>query len=227
MHGRSTRFIFAAAAAVASVAPARSEISLSSVDTFAVDNGSWQVGAAGVQPSRVSLPGPDGQVGYLSHFSDGASANGRWLMWNVQSQWLGNYSAASVSGIVLQANVASGTSPVSMRIAFGGPGGWFYSTARSVAAGWSTYAFDLSQSSFTYVADGGGSGDFAATMSDVTKFQILAGSGAVTYRANGDLLQAGSSVNTILLDNISAIPAPGAIALTGLARLSVSRRRRR
>ena len=40
-------------------------------------------------------------------------------MWNTQSQWTGDYTAAGVTGIDLFANVSSGTSPVDMRLAFG------------------------------------------------------------------------------------------------------------
>jgi hypothetical protein len=50
----------------------------------------------------------------------------------------------------------------------------------------------------------------------------------VSYRANGDLLQAGASANTILLDNIGAVPEPSTCALlllTGAGALWWSRRR--
>lgn len=214
--------------AVLPVAPASALITTSSLDTFAASNEGWQIGGAGVQPARVASAGPDSQIGYLSHFSDGGSANGKWLMWSGQSQWLGDYISAGVTGISLWANVSAGTAPVSMRIAFDGPGGWFYSVAQGVVAGWTEYSFSLAPTNFTYAAGSGGTGVLAGTMSGVTRFSILAGGGGVSYRANGDLLQAGTSVNTILVDNIGAVPEPSTCALlllTGAGALWWSRRR--
>ena len=192
-------------------------ITTSSLDTFASSNEGWQIGGAGVQPAHVASAGPDSQIGYLSHFSDGVSANGKWLMWNSQSQWLGDYTAAGVTGISLWANVNAGTAPVSMRIAFDGPGGWFYSAAQSVGAGWSQYSFSLAATNFTYATSSGGTTNFSSTMSGVTRFEVLAGGGSVTYRSSGDLLQAGNSVNTILLDNIGAVPEPSTYALLAMS----------
>lgn len=208
---------------------ARADISLASRDTFSATNEGWQIGLAGIQPSQVSSPGPDGQVGYLSHLSDGEGSNGKWLMWNSGPRWLGDYASAGVTGIDLLANVSAGTSPVSMRIAFDGPGGWFVSTAQSAGAGWNSYSFALRQADFTHVSSSGGTGTFSDTMSAVTKFEVLAGAGTVSYRSNGDLVEAGTSTNTILLDDISAVPEPGAIALAivgGIVGCAVMLRRR-
>ena len=206
-------------------------ISTSSLDTFAATNEGWQIGGAGVQPTQVSGTGPDSQIGYLSHLSDGGGANGKWLMWNDQSRWQGNYTVAGVTGISLAANVSSGSSPVSMRIAFDGPGGWFSSSPVSVGGGWNTYSFSITQADFSHVAAGGGTGTFTDTMANVTRFEVLSGAGAVGYRANGDIVQAGNSTNTILIDNITAVPEPSttAMALAGLAcgGYSMWRRRKR
>lgn len=127
-------------------------------DTFASTNEGWQIGNNGVQPTQVSSPGPGGQVGYLSHYSDGGGSNGKWVMWNTQSQWTGDYTAAGVTGIDLFANVSSGTSPVDMRLAFNGPGGWFYSDPQSVGSGWNSYSFALTDTAFTYTSGSGGTG---------------------------------------------------------------------
>ena len=188
-------------------------ITTSSLDSFAASNEGWQIGGAGVQPARVASAGPDSQIGYLSHFSDGGGSQGKWLMWNSQSQWLGDYTAAGVTGINLWANVSAGTAPVSMRIAFDGPGGWFYSAAQSVGTGWNQYSFSLAATNFTYATGSGGTSLFSGTMAGVTRFEILSGGGSVTYRSSGDLVQAGNSVNTILVDNIGAVPEPSTYAL--------------
>jgi hypothetical protein len=192
-------------------------ISLSSLDTFATSNEGWKIGGAGVQPAQVPGVGPDSQIGYLSHFSDGSSSNGKWLMWNDGADWQGNYIAAGVTGISLAANVSSGSSPVSMRIGFDGPGGWFHSSTVSVGAGWNTYSFSLIPSHFTHVSAGGGSGAFSDTMASVTRFEVFSGAGAVSYRSSGDILQAGTFTNTILIDNIAAIPEPSTYALLLMA----------
>jgi len=210
---------------------ARAAVSLSSRDTFAATNEGWQIGGAGIQPTQVSQPGPDGQTGYLSHLSDGSSSNGKWLMWNDGAQWQGNYPSAGVTGISLAANVSVGSSPVGLRIAFDGPGGWFYSSPVSVVSGWNTYSFPLSQSGFTHVAAGGGTGSFSATMAAVTRFEVFSGAGAVGYRSGGDIVQAGTSTNTILIDDVSAVPEPGslvvmAVAASGVVAGIVRRRRR-
>ena len=215
----SRRIVFVAASiglAMAVSAPARA-ISTSSQDTFAATNGGWSIGTAGTQPTQVSGSGADGQPGYLTHFSDGSSSNGKWLMWNAQPQWLGNYTSAGVTGISLWANVTSGSAPVSLRIAFTGPGGWFASAPQSASAGWSPFAFALTAGNFSYVAGSGGSGTFADTLGGVTRFEVLAGNGGVSYRGGGNLVQAGLSTNTIQIDTITAVPEPAAIGLAAAA----------
>lgn len=199
--------------------PAVAAISLATQDTFATTNDGWQIGAAGVQPTQIAAPGPDGQVGYLSHFSDGSSSNGKWLMWNDGAQWQGNYPTAGVTAITMEANVSSGTSPVSVRVAFGGNGGWFYSDPQSVTSGWNDYSFSLSEPNFTYAAGSGGTGTFSDTMSSVTRFEVFAGAGSVLYRGSNPHLQTGLSTNTVLLDNISAVPEPQGLlwALAGVS----------
>jgi hypothetical protein len=190
---------------------------LSSQDTFAATNGGWSIGGAGAQPTQVSGSGADGQSGYLTHFSDGSSSNGKWLMWNDQPQWLGNYTSAGVTGISLWANVTTGSAPASLRIAFTGPGGWFASAPQSASAGWSPFTYNLAAGNFSYVAGSGGSGTFADTLASVTRFEVLAGSGGVGYRASGNLVQAGVSTNTIQIDTITAVPEPAGIGLAAFA----------
>jgi hypothetical protein len=204
-------------------------VSMTSIDNFVSSSESWQVGGAGIQPVRVASAGPDGQIGYLSHFSDGSSANGKWLMWTEHSDWTGNYTSAGITEISLEAKVSSGTGPVNLRVAFDGPGGWFYySTPTPSDVNWNALRFFLDSSNFTYATGSGGSGVYQDTFSAVTRFEILAGGGAVSYRSGGDLLQAGTSSNTIFIDNISAVPEPSALSLLtiGLSGLAMMRRRR-
>jgi hypothetical protein len=195
-----------------SITSASALITPSSRDDFASSSQGWRIGSLGIQPARVAAAGPEGQIGYMSHLSDGGGASGKWLMWSDESQWRGDYLSAGVTAISLWANVSAGSNPVSMRIAFDGPGGWFASSAQSVGTGWANYAFTLAPANFNHVTASGGSGLFADTFSGVTRFEILAGTGAVSYRSGGDIVQAGNSVNTILLDNISAVPEPSTCA---------------
>jgi hypothetical protein len=216
------------AVTASSIPLASGVVSMTSVDDFSASNESWQIGGAGIQPVRVASAGPDGLTGYLNHLSDGGSANGKWLMWTSHADWTGNYLSVGVTGISLWTNVSSGSSPVSLRVAFDGPGGWFYSSALSIGSGWNAQLFSLNSANFTYAAGSGGSGLYNDTFSGVTRFEILAGGGAVSYRAGGDLLQAGTSANTILVDNITAIPEPSALSLLaiGLGGLVLLRRQR-
>ena len=215
------------AVTVSTIPLASAVVSMTSVDDFFASSESWQIGGAGIQPVRVASAGPDGLTGYLSHLSDGSSANGKWLMWTSHADWTGNYLSAGINGISLWTNVSSGTSPVSLRVAFDGAGGWFYSSALSIGSGWNAQLFSLNSANFTYAAGSGGSGLYNDTFSGVTRFEILAGGGAVSYRAGGDLLQAGTSANTILVDNITAVPEPSTLSLLafGLSGLAMMRRR--
>lgn len=204
-------------------------VSMTSIDNFVSSSESWQIGGAGIQPVRVASAGPDGQIGYLSHFSDGSSANGKWLMWTEHSDWTGNYTSAGITEISLEAKVSSGTGPVNLRVAFDGPGGWFYySTPTPSDVHWNALRFFLDSSNFTYATGSGGTGVYQDTFSAVTRFEILAGGGAVSYRSGGDLLQAGTSSNTILIDNITAVPEPSALSLlaVGLGLLFCKRQKK-
>jgi hypothetical protein len=187
-------------------------ISLSSMDNFSSSSEGWSIGGAGVQPSHNGGNGQDGNPGFLSHFSDGGGANGKWLMFTSQSDWTGDYIAAGVSGISLWAEVTAGSN-LGLRIGFDGPGGWFYSEGQTVDAGWSQFIYLLTPDQFTYAAGSGGTASFNDTMSGVTRFEIFGGSGAVSYRSNGDLLQAGTSIATLSIDNIQVVPEPSAAAL--------------
>ncbi len=215
------------AVTVSTIPLASAVVSMTSVDDFFASSESWQIGGAGIQPVRVASAGPDGLTGYLSHLSDGSSANGKWLMWTSHADWTGNYLSAGITGISLWTNVSSGTSPVSLRVAFDGAGGWFYSSALSIGSGWNAQLFSLNSANFTYAAGSGGTGLYNDTFSGVTRFEILAGGGAVSYRAGGDLLQAGTSANTILVDNITVVPEPSTLSLLviGLGMVLPQRRR--
>lgn len=218
------------AASLATTAPVHGAISLLSSDAFATTSEGWQIGGAGIQPTWSNGTGQDGASGFLSHFSDGTSANGKWLMLSNQSEWLGNYTAAGVTAITLWADNAAGA-PLGLRIGFDGPGGWFYSGPQTITnatggSDWTRLSFNLAPADFTYAAGSGGTANFASTMAGVTRFEIFGGNG-VTYAAGGDLLRPDTSANTVRIDNIAAIPEPSvfALGLGGLAFAAAVRRR--
>ena len=59
----------------------------------------------------------------------------------------------------------------------------------------------------------GGTETFAETIGGVTRFEVLAGAAPLSYQSGGGFLQAGTSVNTILIDDIAAVPEPGGVAV--------------
>lgn len=150
-------------------------------------------------------------------------------MWTTASQWTGDYAAAGVTGVSFWANVASGSN-IDMRVAISGAGGVFATNPVTfdAAAGWTKYTFDLTAAGMTHV--GGGTNDFAATLSSVNKLEILGGPGSLVFKsANGGFAHAGTSVNVIWIDNVAAIPEPftSSMLIGGLAFiLGVGRSRR-
>ena len=207
-------FLLALSVAISS---ASATITLSSRVDFALTSEGGSIGSGGVQPTRIASPGPDEDVGYISHYSDGGGANGKWLMWSDDTKWQGDYTAAGVTAISLHANLTGATTPANFRLAFNGPGGWFYSTSQSVVAGWNSYTFNLLAENFTFATGSPGDQSFANTLTDVTRFEILAGPGGVSYASNGNLLRAGTSVHTVALDDIRAVPEPTTFGLVCFA----------
>jgi hypothetical protein len=225
----STKLIVVTLICSFAIPAAFAAISLSSADTLSVDNEGWQVGGAGVQPSYNSGNSFNGQPGFLRHFSDGGGANGKWLMWSAQADWTGNYAAAGVAGISFWANVTSGAN-IDMRVAISGTGGVFSTNPITFASGsgWTKYTFNLEAASMNYV--GGGTNHFTSTLSSVNKLEIFGGAGNPVFKSpNGGFAEAGTSVNTIWIDNVAAIPEPftSAIAIRGFALIFGVRRVRR
>ncbi|MEL6798165.1 MAG: hypothetical protein AAFO89_15260, partial [Planctomycetota bacterium] len=153
--------------------------------------------------------------------------NGKWLMWTQQSDWTGDYLDAGVDGISLWADGRTGDD-ITFWLGFDGPGGWFFTPGQTIvtADDWQRFEFGLAPDSLIYASGSGGTGLAADTLSDVSRFEIFAGFGPVTYAANGDLLRAGTSNNVIWFDSIVAVPAPASAGVLAAAGLAASRRRR-
>ncbi len=215
--------------ALVATAGVANAISLGSIDDFGADSEGWTVGGAGTPPTQVGDPSFDGQPGFLRHFSDGGGPNGKWLTWSEQADWTGDYLAAGVSALSLWADGRTGED-VPLWVAFDGPGGWFVSASQTIATAddWERYEFDLTEAGLTHVAASGGTGVYADTLGDVTRFELLAGPGPIDYAIRGDLLRAGNSTHVIWLDNLKAIPEPATAALaTLLLATTLSARRAR
>ena len=135
----------------------------------------------------------------------GNSAGSRLIVFN-ETVWTGDYTAAGIFslGVDLRNN---GTTTLSMRLAFNGPGGWFVTAVAPVTAfsGWTSQVFDIRPAAL--VAAGGG--DPAATLAAVSELRILH-SAAVDFR--------GAKVSSsFLVDNVRAIPEPSTVMVLCLA----------
>ncbi|MEM8784154.1 MAG: PEP-CTERM sorting domain-containing protein [Planctomycetota bacterium] len=221
------RLVSAIVLTAALPAAASAAISLSSIDDFAVTSEGWMIGNNGVQPTRDSDDGPDGQPGILTHFSDGGGSNGRWIMRSSEADWLGDYTAAGVTAINLQVAAVSGPD-VPLYFAFDGPGGWFHTAGQVISTGdgFVPLTFDITPGGLTHVAASGGTGNPADTLADVTEISVIAGPGAFSYTSRGGFIRVDRSTNEIALDDITAVPEPAvAAALLGLAGCALRRRR--
>ena len=220
---------FIAAATIAS-SSANAQITLGQVDDFtAVSDAGWSEGGASPNPpAHDSGLGLDGIAGHLSNTSDGAGAGGRWLMFNTDARWTGDYISAGVDQLLIDFDNRSGNgTAANFRVAFNGDGGWFISDDFIVAdgAGWQQTSFDLN--ALNHLA--GGTGVLADTLSTVNRFEILS-SVSDTPGIGGSNVQGDNLVADFRVDNISAVaavPEPGSLALMlcGLTGLALRRRR--
>jgi hypothetical protein len=116
---------------------------------------------------------PDGFGGASDNFlrvvSNGsATVGGKLVFFNIV-QWSGNYITANIVNISMRVR-NSGTSPLQLRLAFNGPGGWFISInpINLPADGvWKVISFPI------HPADLTGTGDANVTLSSVTVLRIL------------------------------------------------------
>jgi hypothetical protein len=137
---------------------------------------------------------------------------------NTAAQWAGDYLAAGVTAIDMDANRIAGLSDVSLRILLFGPGGTWASTNLAptlTAPGWQHLSFSLSAADLTYVPGNpivpGGTGILADTLSAVTK--LLVRNDTAIPTAPGT--HPPHITATLGLDNITAIPTPGDINFDG------------
>ena len=152
---------------------------------------------------------PDGGGNVLSVTSSGTTGVGsRLLVPNLSAAWVGDYTAAGVTGIrmdIRNTNLLT----LSMRVAVDGAGGrWVSTTPVVLTTGQSgNFVFALDAGSMTSA----GGANLNATLSSLTQIRVLHNAGAPSYL--GDQV-AGS----FTLDNITLIPEPSTsiLVLVGL-----------
>jgi len=170
-------------------------------------------------PTNVASGGPAG-VGdrYLQNIASGppSGAGSKQIMYN-QSQWTGDYLAAGVTQIeAMMANF--GATDLYIRLAVEGNFFERYASTTAVhlpaGSGWQSVVFDLS--AMTLIS---GTDPLATVLSGVGELRILSAQFGPTWI--GD-----DVASTLGVDNLTATPEPGALALLGLGAAVLMRRRR-
>jgi hypothetical protein len=181
---------------------------------------SWAEGGISPNPPvNVATGGPAGvDDNYLQNDSSGGFGEGsKQIMFN-KVQWTGDYNVAGVTAIT--ADMANlGSTSLSMRVTLtGGPGFSQYSSTSAFVLPpdgvWRSVTFGLSSGDLTKVA---GADVLAAVLANVNELRLLS-SAVPAY--NGDAI-----VSTLGVDNITATPEPGSLALLALGAAAVIRRR--
>lgn len=197
--------------------PVTAAVTLSQIENFSGSHG-WTSGLSNPNPPVMDANGGpmgEGDAALRVTSNGGTNAGGRLIAFNV-SHWTGDFLTAGV--VSISADLRNlGSNPLSMRLAFNGPGGWWVTAPAQLMpfSGWSSRVFDIRPGSLL-VAEGD---DAAATLAAVTEMRILHSS-AVTFR--------GAAVSgSFLVDNLRAIPEPAGGMMSGLAGLLLLRRSRK
>ena len=227
-HTLAAATIAAAATLAALVAPLpASALAIGQVDTF--EDGTtqgWVVSLHGnpnpAPPANVPSGGPAGAGDhFLQLTAVGGGGPGSRLVVINGSQWAGNYVAAGVTGIAMDVRNLGATS-LALRLLFEDPG---FGPPSNAAV--STTAITLpAGSDWTHVVFPIAASDLSATLGSVDA--ALAGATAIRiFHGATASFPPGAIVAQLGVDNIRAVPEPGAammIAL-GIGGLAFGRRR--
>jgi hypothetical protein len=183
-------------------------------------------GVPGVPPVlNINTGGPAGAGdNFMQVTSDGVGV-GRYLTVFNRSQWLGDYIGTGVIAIEMDLRNL-GSVDLNIRLAFkqfvgsGGPGYLSAPISLLAGGGWQHVVFSITPGTMIAVA---GPSDFTTFFSNgFGELRIINEAG--TDNLNGDAV-----AGQIGVDNIHAVPEPGAVALlaiAGLLALTVARRKR-
>lgn len=205
--------------------PSRAALVLGQVDGF--EDGTlrdWQNGGSRNPNPATNIPsGGPGGVGdhFLRITSNGlAGAGGKLVVFN-GSQWAGDYLGAGVDAIRLQLN-NTGATGLSMRlILIDALDGQNLTTSAPVdlpaGGGWTTVMFPLTPANLS-------GGAFGTVMGRVTELDLVHSPSLISDRSSAPNIAAQLGV-----DDVTAVPEPGAAgsAAAALAAVACLRRRRR
>ena len=192
-------------------------VPLGQLDTFSSGTTeNWAVGNGGIgSPIFVGDDGPGGAGdGFLRAISTGTNGPGSRLAILNSAQWTGSYISSGITAISMDVR-NSGDTTLFVRMGFWGTNGQQISTVDvvelAVGSGWQSISLDITAFGIDQaLAD--------ATLSNIFQTRIL---------SSEDQDFRGDQVAAVLdIDNIRAIPAPGAASLLALAGVAGFRRRR-
>ena len=197
---------------------ASAQIVAGQTDTFPADIMGW----FGATPLWMSGGGPGGASDpFLRLTSTGGSGQSSHMAVFNDAQWSGNFTAAGVTAISVDLRNLGATDLV-MRLTFFDPtlgNRWVSNQTANLAAGsgWQSFTYQLSAAGFTRVQ---GSNTFADEMQNVSRMMFRHAPGNPS--ANGV-----SSVATLGIDNVHAVPEPASVCMVGLGLAALIRRRRK
>ncbi len=213
----------AATATSLALAPAHA-VTLGQSDSF--EDGStqgWRVGPAHpLPPTVVATGGPAGAGDhYLRVQAIGGSGPASRLAVENIGQWTGNYTAAGVTALTLDA-INFGPTDLSLRLLFDGSDGTDIARAWSTTpvllpagGGWQNLRFAITPADLT--AQGGGS--VALALSDTYSIRL--------FHASASVFPGNPVVATLGIDNVTAVPEPAAALLLALGLGALLLRQRR
>jgi hypothetical protein len=159
----------------------------------------WSEGAPSPNPPTV-VPngGPAGDSdAFVRNFSAGGSGAGsKWIMFNTNSKWTGDYLSSGVSDISFDVRNL-GPANIHIRIAFHGAGGPVASTSSftfTPDSMWHHISFEIEPASFVAVP---GTGNVEQTLGSVSEFRILS---SVIPSDQGDAIPVFVDVDNVLAE---------------------------
>jgi hypothetical protein len=198
-------------------APSAHAVVIGQVDDFQSGTVNEWYGGTTITNVANGLLGPSDR--YITVQSNGSGGTGgKVATHNSEARWNGDYIAAGVTGISVDMRNL-GTTTLNMRLVLFGLGSRFTSTtgiSLAPGSGWQHLTFPVSVAGLTRVL---GSGTYNDSIGSVSQ---------IMFRHDGGTPSSGGeAINGIVgIDNVMAVPSPGAAGLLLGAAVIGSRRRR-